>query len=658
MKKKLIAALLCLTLILPANQAFAMDNENSIQQETQDTPEPPTTQTTDNEPLEEIPEESTALPETTQSDSASTSFYTQNLSLDPVTGLTAQSAGKGKIKLSWNTVDNAEGYIIYRKTGNEKAKYIMMTSGTSRIDTSASGTEYNFYFVYPYYTQDNKRVICTANASYVYAKAALPEAGNPQTARAGKNKVKLTWNKVNDADGYIIYKRSNGTFKYTGMTGQLSYTDTKASGSEYNFYKIYPYYKENGKNVVGTVQNYVYAKAGLSAVTNLKAQNIKKTIKLTWGKVKDADGYIIYRREGNGSFKYLYMKDSTATSFVDTKCTGSEYNFYRVYPYYNDSTGKRVLGSSDKYVYSYIRLDAVTSVSAEATDYATITVKWNKTYGAEGYYIIKQTGSNDPVVYDFVDGSNNCTYIDKNASLTEYNTYGIMPCLVDGQNNLIYAPVQTTTGPVQAVAATPYKITGKAAYSQAYKVLNLVNAERKKAGLNALTMDKDLMEAAMQRSAELVFLFDHTRPSGLSCFTVSDKAYSENIAMGTLPYFDSTQIMNGWMNSKGHRENILRNGFTTIGIGCFEYNGVGYWVQLFGTNTTTAASQPTDKTITKTVLVYSQKSTAVQTFTLDENAVSDNSKEKIDDAATRNSDDIQLPEINLEQFSKVIDILP
>ena len=482
----------------------------------------------------------------------------------------------------------------------------MMTSGTSRIDTSASGSEYNFYFVYPYYTQNGKRIICTQNASYTYAKATLAEAKNVKAEKGGKNKVKLSWNSVSGAEGYIVYKRgADGAFKYTGMTGKLTFMDTKASGSEYNFYKIYPYYKEKGKNVIGTVKGYVYAKAGLSAVTNLKVQNIGKNIKITWGKVKDADGYIIYRKEGEKAFQYLYMKGADATSFVDTKCAGDCYNFYRVYPYYNDDNGKRILGASNSYVYSAVRIDSVTQVQASATGYGELTVSWGKTYGAEGYYILKQTGSGNPVVYDVVEGSNNCQYVDKNASLTETNTYGIMPYLVDGKNQIIVAKVQTTTSPMVAVAGSPKQVTGKEDYSSAYQVMNLVNQERRNAGLNELKMDADLMEAAMQRAAELVFSFSHTRPSGQSCFTVSDKAFGENIAAG---YWDADSVMNGWMNSEGHRANILREYYTSIGVGCFWYDGVGYWVQLFGMNDTENAVQPSDRDVTRTVLVFEQRS--------------------------------------------------
>ena len=115
--------------------------------------------------------------------------------------------------------------------------------------------------------------------------------------------------------------------------------------------------------------------------------------------------------------------------------------------------------------------------------------------------------------------------------------------------------------------------------SMADEVVTLVNSERTKAGEKALIVDPDLTAAAIIRVKELVTLFSHTRPDGTLCFTVSGKVFGENIAMGQ---FNASSVMNSWMNSKGHRENILDSDFGSIGVGAYRYNGTMYWVQLFG----------------------------------------------------------------------------
>ena len=176
-------------------------------------------------------------------------------------GLNAQAIGKNKVKIIWNPVEGADGYIICRIIGSGKPKYILSTRGTFRIDVNASDTEYNFYFVYPYYTKNGERIICTNNAQYTYEKGNLLEAENVKAERIESNKVRLSWSKVKGADGYVVCKKDvNETFGLIAMIRETTYIDRNASETEYNFYKIYPYYKENGKIITGVVKKYVYAK--------------------------------------------------------------------------------------------------------------------------------------------------------------------------------------------------------------------------------------------------------------------------------------------------------------------------------------------------------------------------------------------------------------
>lgn len=138
------------------------------------------------------------------------------------------------------------------------------------------------------------------------------------------------------------------------------------------------------------------------------------------------------------------------------------------------------------------------------------------------------------------------------------------------------APV-TTTKPSANTSETEY----------VNEVLRLVNVERAKEGLSALTLNKTACEAANVRSKEIVNTFSHTRPNGSSCFTalneagVKYKTAGENIASG---YNTPADVVKGWMNSQGHRENIMNGKFTEIGIGYY-YNASttyrSYWTQLF-----------------------------------------------------------------------------
>lgn len=118
-------------------------------------------------------------------------------------------------------------------------------------------------------------------------------------------------------------------------------------------------------------------------------------------------------------------------------------------------------------------------------------------------------------------------------------------------------------------------------------MLKQVNAQRAKNGQSALTLNQSLCASARVRAAEIAKdgCFSHTRPDGSGCFTaingVSYKTAGENIAMGTWGYYGVDEIMDGWMNSEGHRANILNGDFSEVGFGCVVVNGNGYWVQIF-----------------------------------------------------------------------------
>lgn len=128
--------------------------------------------------------------------------------------------------------------------------------------------------------------------------------------------------------------------------------------------------------------------------------------------------------------------------------------------------------------------------------------------------------------------------------------------------------------------------SGKANYDYAFKVLEIVNKERKAEGLSALKMDEELLKTANIRVKELTQLFSHDRPDGTSCFTAFTRggAIGENIAYG---YTSPKAVMKGWMNSSGHKANILSGDYNSIGIGCYYYDGAYYWVQCFSSESAT-----------------------------------------------------------------------
>lgn len=139
--------------------------------------------------------------------------------------------------------------------------------------------------------------------------------------------------------------------------------------------------------------------------------------------------------------------------------------------------------------------------------------------------------------------------------------------------NLIY-PNQVLSIPTLSNAVTEYEA----------EVVRLVNIERAKNDLKPLTMNWELSRVARYKSQDMhdKGYFSHTSPTYGSPFDmmrnfgISYRSAGENIAMG---YRTPQAVVAGWMNSPGHRANILKSSFTQIGVG---YVASGdYWTQMF-----------------------------------------------------------------------------
>lgn len=144
----------------------------------------------------------------------------------------------------------------------------------------------------------------------------------------------------------------------------------------------------------------------------------------------------------------------------------------------------------------------------------------------------------------------------------------------------------SSPAPTPSSSAAPSQVSsGYAAFQN--EVVTLVNQQRAAHGLSALSINTQLTKTATLKSEDMAKLnyFDHTSPTYgspfemMQQFGISYRTAGENIAMGqTSP----EQVMNGWMNSEGHRKNILNASFTQIGVGVAKNaNGQYIWTQQF-----------------------------------------------------------------------------
>jgi Na+-transporting methylmalonyl-CoA/oxaloacetate decarboxylase gamma subunit len=181
-------------------------------------------------------------------------------------------------------------------------------------------------------------------------------------------------------------------------------------------------------------------------------------------------------------------------------------------------------------------------------------------------------------------------------------------------------------------------------------VLDLVNSERKAAGLKTVKLNDDLNRVAELRAAEIAEKWSHTRPNGEAWKTafadegVSASYRGENLAKGQ---YSADKVVEDWMDSEGHRDNILNKKFTKMGVASVVIDGVTYWVQVFAndvksskktsSNNTANASQESQGTVTASASAPSRKTAKASSSSSNQTGALDKLSNSVDVQAALNA---------------------
>lgn len=179
--------------------------------------------------------------------------------LNAVSGLKAIPTGANKVKLSWNTVSGADGYLILCLNSSHTGKQIGYTGNRTWTDTNADSTAFNFYWVVPYYKNSAGKVVAGPIGNYVYAIGRIIDPVGTIKTTSGVGRVDLSWGPANGANAYIVLiKTGNKTDRQ--VTTKTSYTDY--TSGEIRYYWVYGVYKgSNGNTIVaGKLSPYAWGK--------------------------------------------------------------------------------------------------------------------------------------------------------------------------------------------------------------------------------------------------------------------------------------------------------------------------------------------------------------------------------------------------------------
>ena len=242
--------------------------------------------------------------------------------------------------------------------------------------------------------------------------ASIPKLSSASNITSG---IQLKWSKVTDATGYILYRKTgNGSWSRiadikNGST--VSYIDkTAKSGTTYT-YTIRAY---SGKYMSDWKTTKTIKR--LADPTVSSASNITAGVQVKWSKVTGATGYIVYRKNGNGSWSRVAdIKSGSTVSYTDkTAKSGTTYT-YTVRAYSGITMGD---WSSTKTV----KRLADPTVSSASNITAGVQVKWSKVTGATGYIVYRKTGTGSWSRLATIKSGSTTSYTDKSAkSGTNYS---------------------------------------------------------------------------------------------------------------------------------------------------------------------------------------------------------------------------------------------
>ena len=255
------------------------------------------------------------------------------------------------IQISWSSVDNADGYIVYRRTETGSWKKIadQVTDISYKDQKAVTGTTY-YYTVKAYSYIWGGKTVSSYNKDGVIGKATLGKVKIATAASENYNTIRVTWNKVSGANGYRVYRSTSKDGKYTsiGSTAKnsaVTFLDKKAVTGTTYYYKVRAYRNVNGKKVYGSYSTAVKGKAVLSA-PSLSVGSTSKTAVLEWSRVKAADGYQVYASASKDG-KYTRIKTTKGTGMTEEKLATGKTRYYKVRAY-RKVNGKAVYGSFSK----------------------------------------------------------------------------------------------------------------------------------------------------------------------------------------------------------------------------------------------------------------------------------------------------------------------
>lgn len=307
------------------------------------------------------------------------------------------------VTLEWEELSYADGYIVYRSTQNNADKMQRVTviydgTVTTFSDKTALPNTQYYYTVSSFVICDGintyseySSIIKAPVSTFNIPKITVAEAVTPRS-------IKITWQDSYIPDGYYVYRSDNKTSNWkkiaTIMDGEArEYIDTSAIPTKAYYYTIRSYTK-----ISGTIYKSSYVKTGVQGKTSMGTVMLRSaecvgatSIKVSWNKIKGVDGYYLYRSENSGKnwTRIVTISGAMISSYTDTKAAINTQYTYTVRAFVTADSVTYRSGYDRNGVSCKATLIKPVISSAKSRGCTSIIMQWNKSAGADGYYLYR-----------------------------------------------------------------------------------------------------------------------------------------------------------------------------------------------------------------------------------------------------------------------------
>ncbi len=371
------------------------------------------------------------------------------------------SATSGKPMLTWDAVDGATSYKVYRATSqNGPCRLLGSVTTTTYVNTGAKDGVTYYYKVTAINDSGESAFSNTVSGQN---KAVTPKPSAPVVKignSATSGKPMLTWDAVDGATSYKVYRATsqNGPCRLLGSVTTTTYVNTGAKDGVTYYYKVTAINDSGESAFSNTVSGQNKAVTPKPAAPVVKIGNSATSGKpmLTWNAVSGATSYKVYRATSqNGT--YSLLGTVTATSYIDTGAKDGVTYYYKVKAVNSagESPYSNIVSGQSKAVTPKPAAPVVKIGHSASSGKPMLT--WNAVDGAASYKVYRATAKNG--AYSVINTTKALTYTNTGAALGTTYYYKVEALNAAGKSMGFSAVVEGKVAPVLAVGYS--SVSGK-----------------------------------------------------------------------------------------------------------------------------------------------------------------------------------------------------